>query len=264
MAGFGTHISVSTILGVGYGWWGSEWLHLPTASCVVAGGLTSIGGMMPDLDSDSGIPARETIGFAAAVLPMLVMNRMAMSGMNLEHMVAAGVPMYLVLRFGLGEILRRFTVHRGMFHSIPAILIAGMLVFLVCEPGAEASRSFKAAGAMLGYGSHLVLDEIWSVSFAAGVPRLKKSFGTALKLVGNDFGPTAATYGILLMLGLTVLKDVTTPHQQIKTNYIVSPSIGRPDEAPVQRLRRPGRTAERPLAPGQGGWNPDDLQPILR
>ena len=43
----------------------------------------------------------------------------------------------------------------------------------------------------LGYLSHLVLDEIWSVEWTHGL-HLKNSFGTALKFFGH--GTLGATY----------------------------------------------------------------------
>ena len=70
MAGFQTHISVSTITGVGYGVWGYN-CGAPLETCILAGGLCSVAGMLPDLDSDSGRPVQEISAFAA-VVPMLM------------------------------------------------------------------------------------------------------------------------------------------------------------------------------------------------
>ena len=53
MADFKTHISASTMLGVGYGVVGYS-NGMTWDSCVVAAGLCSVSGMLPDLDSDSG------------------------------------------------------------------------------------------------------------------------------------------------------------------------------------------------------------------
>ena len=40
---------------------------------------------------------------------------------------------YLFIRFGVGRLLRYVTVHRGMFHSIPALAIVGELAYLICS-----------------------------------------------------------------------------------------------------------------------------------
>src|SRR5690242_20553153 len=107
MAGFRTHITVSTACGVAYGWYGAAEMGLPMPTCLLAGGLCSVSGMLPDLDSDSGVPARETKNFAAAVIPMLAFHRLHLHGLSVEEMVLAGAPLYLFIRFGLGSILNR-------------------------------------------------------------------------------------------------------------------------------------------------------------
>ncbi|NIL99066.1 MAG: metal-dependent hydrolase, partial [Planctomycetales bacterium] len=111
MAGFKTHITTSTTLGIAYGGAGL-WLlpepggELPLAACVLATGLCSIGGMLPDLDSDSGIPLRETVAFTAAVVPMLLIHRWSHLGLSHEMMVIVGGLIYLLIRFGLFALLK--------------------------------------------------------------------------------------------------------------------------------------------------------------
>lgn len=207
MAGFRTHITVSTACGIAYGWYGSAQLGLPMPTCLLAGGLCSVSGMLPDLDSDSGVPARETKNFAAAVIPMLAFQRLHMNGLSVEQMALAGAPLYLFIRFGLGSILNRITVHRGMFHSIPALLIAAMVAFLICDTGLTTVRFFKAGGVALGFFSHLLLDEIWSINLSQSGPMIKKSFGTAIKLFGPTAAGNSAAYGTLIFTSLLVFQD---------------------------------------------------------
>ena len=68
MAGFKTHIGVSGVLGVAYGGAGFAMYDVPLSTslptCVLAGGLCGVSGMLPDLDSGSGVPLREKIGRA--------------------------------------------------------------------------------------------------------------------------------------------------------------------------------------------------------
>src|SRR5688572_3296110 len=163
MAGFRTHITVSSTLGVGYGAAAFSLYNVPLPTCILAGGLCSVSGMLPDLDSDSGVPVRESITFAAAVVPMLMMRRFESLGLSPEAMVLAASAVYLVIRFGVAEIFKRFTVHRGMWHSIPACLVAGLLAFLICGGDNLSLRVFKAGGVTLGFMSHLVLDELWAI-----------------------------------------------------------------------------------------------------
>jgi len=221
MAGFQTHIAVSTALGAGLAWLGHDHYGLGWSTCAVAGGLCSIGGMMPDLDSDSGVPARETISFAAAVVPMLLFNRLRQQyGLEVEQLILLGAPLYLFVRFGLGTLFKLATVHRGMFHSLPATAIAGMIVYLLCDQGVTTIRVFKACAFAVGYLSHLVLDEIWSIEVRGVTTRVKSSFGTALKFFGNNGTANSLCYGMLILLGLAVLHE--------------RPSASAPTVAPVE------------------------------
>lgn len=207
MANFSTHISVSTAVGAGFAWWLQAQYGLPWTSAAVAGGLCSIAGMLPDLDSDSSIPARESICFAAAVVPMFLMNRLQRYGMSLEQMVLVGAPLYVLIRFGVGTLLKEFTVHRGMFHSIPAMLIAGFLTFLISDSGQFDVRVIKGIAVSLGFMTHLILDEIWSVEVSITGSRLKKSSGTALKFFGRQASANAMCWGLLVLVAYASFQD---------------------------------------------------------
>src|SRR5262249_25045913 len=67
MPGFKVHITASTALGVAYGPGAFLNYDVPLPACVLAGGLCSVSGMLPDLDSGPGTPLRESVAFAAAV-----------------------------------------------------------------------------------------------------------------------------------------------------------------------------------------------------
>jgi membrane-bound metal-dependent hydrolase YbcI (DUF457 family) len=206
MADFKTHITTSCVLGGGYAALGAYY-GLPIEAALVAGGLCGVGGMLPDIDSDSGVPVRETMGFAAAVTPMLLVDRFQHLGLNYEQMVLAGGACYLFVRFGIARLLMRYTVHRGMFHSIPALLIFTGLAFLICDYSNLHLRYFKAGGVFLGVLSHLLLDEIFAVEWIGGRWRFKKSFGTALKLWGDSLWGNFSTYAKLALVTLMILSE---------------------------------------------------------
>ena len=121
--------------------------------------------------------------------------------------------MYLFIRFGLAKILTRFTVHRGMFHSLPACLIAGELAFLISGHENPWQRYFNGGAVMLGFMSHLVLDEIWSLDFRGGRLRFKSSFGTAMKFWGDSMGPNCITYAGVVLLSFMSLEDPSVMNQ---------------------------------------------------
>ena len=206
MAGFTTHITTSCTLGAGYAALGA-WHGLPIEASIVAGCLCGVGGMLPDIDSDSGVPLRETMSFFAAVAPMMLVDRFQHFGWNYEQMVLAGAASYSVVRFGLAKILKRFTVHRGMFHSIPALLIFTGVAFLVSGSSNLHLRYFKAGGVFLGVLSHLMLDEIYSIEWSGGRWRFKKSFGTAIKLWGDDLWGNFSVYWKLALVVVMILSE---------------------------------------------------------
>lgn len=207
MAGFKTHITVSSAIGAGYGGVAFVGFDVPLPTCILAGGLCGVAGMMPDLDSGSGRPLRESVAFAAAVVPMMMIGRFEDLGMSLESIVLAGAGIYLLIRFGLAKFLSKYTVHRGMFHSLPAALIAGEVTFLVVESPDLAIRYYKAGAVVLGFMSHLLLDELYSIEWHRGRLRLKKSFGTAVKLWSKSTWANVSTYAKLLILSFFVLND---------------------------------------------------------
>ena len=219
MADFKTHMTVSTATGAllsiaGYQA-GIDW-----DTCAVAGVLCSVSGMLPDLDSNSGRPLREATAMGAAVVPMLMVDRLQRLQLNHDTMVLIAIVAYLTIRFILAEMFRRYTVHRGMWHSLPAAAICGMLAFLIISNEDIGVRCFKTAAVVLGFLSHLILDEIWSVNFKRGSYRFKSSFGTALKLWGNNRMASVCTYATLLVVSALVYQD-----QGYMSRYHTNPTV---------------------------------------
>ena len=92
-----------------------------------------------------------------------------------------------------------------MFHSLPAAVIFGEIVFLLASGDDLRLRAYMAGAVLLGYLSHLVLDEIWSFGWRHGLPRLKHSFGTALKLFGQSGWANLLAYAQLAVLTAVIL-----------------------------------------------------------
>ena len=207
VADFKTHITGSTIVGVGYGYWGVASQGMSLESGLLAGGLCAVSGMLPDLDSDSGIPLRETSMFASAIVPMLMIERFRDLGLSHESMALAAMLVYVGIRFVALEFFKRYTVHRGMWHSLPAAAVAGLAAYLAMPCASEAVRIYKTMSVVLGFLVHLILDEIWSIDFRRGRFRLKKSFGTALKLFGNDRWANISVYAKLFLLAYLAWGD---------------------------------------------------------
>ena len=207
MAGFKTHISFSTAIGVGYVGFGYAVQDMPLDTAIVGGALCGFSGMLPDLDSDYGVPLRETMAFTAAIVPMLLVGHFHSLGLSHDGMILAAVSLYLLVRFGVTNMMRKYTVHRGMFHSIPAALIFAGAAFLLSGTSPIDVRYFKAGGVLLGFMSHLLLDEIYSVEWKGGRWQFKKSFGTAVKFWGGDAWANFSTYSKLAAVVVMVLGE---------------------------------------------------------
>lgn len=207
MADFKTHITFSTSLGFIYSTAAYYTYGVPLEHCLIAGGLCSASGMLPDLDSSSGIPQREMLGFLSVFVPMLMLPRFQSMNFLPEHMVLAAGVLYLLIRFGVGGLFKRYAKHRGMWHSIPAAMIAGMIAFLISFSGTTELRTFKAWAVVMGFLSHLVLDEIYSVDWQGKKIRVKRSFGTALKLFGKSPILNMLIYTKVIILGIMIASD---------------------------------------------------------
>ena len=205
MPGFKIHISASTALGVAYGGAAYTLYGVPAPTAALATVLCSVSGMLPDLDSGPGRPLHESVCAAAAAIPMMMVDRFKHLGWDHESMILAGAIIYLIIRFGLGEILKKFSVHRGIFHSIPMMMIFAEIAFLICTTGDIELRYFKAGAVIIGFFSHLLLDEIWSIDFKRF--KLKSSFGTAIKFWAPCHWSTALTYLIVTVTTVMAMSD---------------------------------------------------------
>jgi hypothetical protein len=195
MAAFKQHVTVSTILGAGYSL-ALLRMEVPGTQAVTAGALCAASGMLPDLDSPSGKPIQLVFGLGAIAAAFLAPHRLQSSELTPEKMILAMAALYLAVRFGAAWMFKRLTVHRGMFHSLPAAIIAAEIAFLIQAP--PYLGQWKAAGGvLLGFLSHLVLDELYSVDMS-GV-RMRKSAGTAVKLYSSSLVATSFTW---LLLGV--------------------------------------------------------------
>lgn len=167
--------------------------------------LTTIASFTPDLDSDSGLPFHLIFGTFSVLCGAAALYLVLQTHQN-DWRYLAGIPLAVLAAVWIiaGTIFKKFTEHRGMMHSTPAAVIAGLLTFLAARYLAlpQMQALIFAAAVTIGYTTHLVLDEIWAGFSADGIPFLpKKSLGTAIKF----FSPhsklmNVATYGILFGL----------------------------------------------------------------
>ncbi len=236
MANFKTHLNVAVLVsGV-------------TATTVASIGLVEVhqtpvlfalgvlGGLLPDIDADNSTPVRLAfgllglIGAFTAVFYALAHYRLSIGELCL---LAGGA--FALVRYVIFELFLRLTEHRGVFHSLLAVVFFTCLTTSLSYHLTAASPTLAwlhGLAVALGYATHLVLDELFSVDLLGG--RLKRSFGTALKPFGSDLKAT------LVMGLLTALLGTTLPNPEILSQLLSR-----------ERLVEPVRQK---LWPAQGRW----------
>jgi hypothetical protein len=202
MASYRGHLMLAVPLGAAYGSLSllqPEWDWGPI---FLGAGFCAIGGVLPDLDSDSGVPQRELFGTMSAVAAALLYHPLHVRlGLPVERALVFVGLFYFLIRYAGAALFRHITVHRGMFHSIPAMLIAGLVVYLVYPTPDLTLRLYLAGAVALGFLSHLVLDEFYAVDFNGARVKFNKFSGSALKFGSHSWLATLATYALLISLG---------------------------------------------------------------
>jgi len=173
--------------------------------CLVSAGLCSFAGMLPDLDSDTSKSFQECMYLTAGIGCILTAARLRYHGCDPDLALLGGAFAFLFIRFVVAAWVKKVTVHRGMIHSIPMAILAGQLVFFAVTGETVMDRFVKAAALTIGYLSHLILDEVYSIDTKGGTLRLKKSFGTALKwTTPKQTGAVTMIYMLIFCLGFVI------------------------------------------------------------
>lgn len=183
MANFKTHVQVASLvsgaLAGTLAWAGL--VSLPQAGLLWLTG--SLGGIMPDIDADTSRSIQiifRLFGMLASTLTLLY-GRQHLPLLDTLLLSAAA---YALVRYPLCWLFAKLTVHRASLHSLLANLVFAMGAVVVSHHvlhlGAEQAwlmGGFMFVGALI----HLLLDELYSIDLEGR--RLKKSFGTALKIM---------------------------------------------------------------------------------
>lgn len=148
--------------------------------------LVMLGGLLPDIDSDHSNVVRglfSVFGGMIAILSIIILGVDA----SVVMMWLVGTSSFLFVRYGVWYVFARFTVHRGIFHSLLAgalfSLLAAALSYQLVELNSKVSWLMGVC-LFSGFIIHLLLDECYSVDLVNG--RIKRSFGTAMKLFDYD------------------------------------------------------------------------------
>lgn len=181
MADFRTHLGVAAAAGAVVahgGWQAGLWMAWEALPVLV---LVTFGGILPDIDADRSKAIR--LIFNLLAVPGVVVGALLLQGrLDAGALLMACGGIYLTVRHLAGALFSRFTVHRGLWHSLLAAALCGLVTAalsqrLFAQPDTLAWVHGLAVA--LGFVIHLLLDELYSVDLTGA--RLKRSFGTALK-----------------------------------------------------------------------------------
>jgi hypothetical protein len=186
MANFKVHVTVATVLcgALSTGLMVSGVIDAPTSIILMLAGI--IGGVLPDIDSDHSIALDISFTLLAVIVSFLVMFNQPY-GRSVVEMLLVWCGAYLVMRFVVLRMFRAMTRHRGLFHSIPAAMLAGLVALhLMTSMITPSPIDSWLIGIFVtvGYLIHLLLDELNSINFLN--VRIKQSSGTAFKLYESD------------------------------------------------------------------------------
>ncbi len=207
MAGFKTHLvgGVLTAAAVSSLGLTTKVLTLTQGGAVFLVGI--VGGLLPDLDSDTGKPLALLFQIISVLIPSTLFFTVAQYGGNsAEFLLCYFAVSYLFIHYVVCHFVKKMTVHRGMMHSLPFAVLCGGLGYLLFVPSSKDVAFFAGIAVFLGSLLHLFLDEMGSFTLKFGfIPAVKKSGGSALKVISNSLGATLVCYGLVILVFVTIV-----------------------------------------------------------
>ena len=204
MANFTTHIGAGTVVA------GALATLTLAADVVAPENLVAVtlagvlGSVLPDIDLKDSRPSRAMFAGLAVFFSFAVLFNAA-EKLSVAELFVLWLGTLVLVRYGLHAIFHRLAYHRGIWHSVIAAVfssIATAVVYYHVLGRHEGVAWLAAAFMMVGFLTHLVLDEIYSVDVMD--TRIKTSFGTALKFIdrrhlGASMAMALATVAVLIV-----------------------------------------------------------------
>ena len=167
--------------------------------------VTVLGSFLPDLDSDGGTPLRILLTTVSIISGGYVGYFSLQNSLDNGIITALfyGGGYALCVYYIIGGIFKKITVHRGMFHSIPAAVLSTLITLSILNIYIESVdlKLLFSLSVGIGYLCHLVLDELNSVVNLGGMPFIpNKSLGTALKFVSKNKLLNVILYSLITIL----------------------------------------------------------------
>ncbi len=203
-----THFSVSLVLSALYALVGVVIFDIAPELVVLGAVIVTVAGILPNVDAGNGQSAREFGGLLAAVSPLLAFEYFpVLLGGGIARIVLVVVCSYLFTRIVIVRAIQKFTVHRGVMHSIPAAIITAQLTYLLFWDVFWYDRIFLASAAFTGFFAHLMIDAYTNLDLMGKAMGNETKKPAVLKLGGPTMGGTLALYGCVAFLGYFVALD---------------------------------------------------------
>lgn len=196
MANFATHIGVGTVVAGGLATLTLAADVIAPENLVAVTMAGVLGSILPDIDLKESRPSKIMFSGLAVFFSFAVLFTFAMSR-SIAELWIMWLGTMAFIRYGLHGVFHRYAVHRGVWHSVLAGLFCAIITAVVFRYvlGRHDGVSWLAAGFLfIGYCTHLILDEMYSVDIMDR--RIKASFGTALKLYDRRY--PAGTAGMMV------------------------------------------------------------------
>ena len=159
--------------------------------CILA---TYLGSILPDYDSDHSRSFNIIMEFLS-----LLVSFIFILWVNDPRLVPVSFLIYISMRYQVSVVIQRITIHRGVMHSIIALLCCSLSTVLILRYFDIVREWYIGVGLGIGFLSHLLLDEINSLYDLKSKKFVKKkSFGTAMKLCSNSWS-SVVVCGIILV-----------------------------------------------------------------
>lgn len=210
MANFKTHTTLGIIVGFFF-----------SAVCLLFSTITNIwiaflivfgcfvGSFLPVIDSNSGKPIKIFSVFFSFLFAIIGLYFFYKENYKIEILISAPIIIFLIIWFPGTYLVKKLTKHRGIFHSIPMSFLSFLMLlfFLDFFKIPLKDKFIISLSIMIGYLSHLILDEIYSLKLSKKkLLEKKKSFGTALKFYSKHKKTSIFVY-ILILIFLFLNKN---------------------------------------------------------
>ena len=219
MANFNVHLNTA-IITTGLG---SATLlsaeHIDLNSALWLWFLGTMGGLLPDIDSDNSTSLDMIFNLFALSAVLIVLSFLTTNlliQISFIEIIMLPLMVYCFMRYIVRPIFEKVTVHRGSCHSLFFLLFSALLTTQITwqlneqETLTSATFAWLSGGFILFGGLvHLLLDEMYSVDLSN--IRIKRSFGTALKLA--DFNNKLLT--LITIIAIAGLVYIAPPTNEV-------------------------------------------------